>query len=49
MEREKIPQFDAHTIAKVELEGKQKRREPGYKDPMVPSIAAAIRQQLPPR
>lgn len=46
MEREKVPQFDAHTIAKVELEGKQKRREPGYKDPMAPSIAAAIRQQL---
>ncbi len=49
MEREKVPQFDAYAIAKVELEGRQKRREPGYKDPMVPSIAAAIRQQLPPR
>lgn len=49
MEREKVPQFDAYAIAKVELEGRQKRREPGYKDPMVPSIAAAIREQLPPR
>lgn len=49
MERENVPQFDAHSIAKVELEGRQKRREPGYKDPMVPSIAAAIRQQLPPQ